>query len=109
MTIQINDAIVKSASKCEKALTCLNNGGQDLCPVKQTAGKVHFVMCANIKPCIYKISFADTLVCTCPVRQEIYKRYHIQPPLDCKQDMICACSNVILIEVNTYGALSIIP
>lgn len=79
MGIEINEDILKKTTKCKKKFSCLYSKKKDICKVIYCArGKVHYIKCRTSKDCDYKISFGEHLICSCPVRREIYNNYKIQ-------------------------------
>jgi hypothetical protein len=75
MDIQIGEDILKKTISCEKNFSCLS-GQKDLCEMKsQIVRAVYFIKHPKNKRCNYCLSFGNDYICTCPTRQEIYKRY----------------------------------
>ncbi|HEY9204750.1 MAG TPA: hypothetical protein VIO58_02420 [Candidatus Methanoperedens sp.] len=74
--IKMNEDILKTATRCEKRLSCLL--GTDVCRVESCIDdKIHFIKCMNSESCNYRIAFGYSYVCTCPVRKELFNRYKI--------------------------------
>lgn len=76
--MEIDEKIVKETAYCVKNFECLKN--ENFTGLKSTvdnciAGKVHFITCTENK-CKYKISFANSIICYCPVRKEIFNKYN---------------------------------
>jgi hypothetical protein len=66
MKFEIAEEIQNCAkSHCTKALNCLVDDEHRLCPVERCVkGEVHFIKCLDDNG-------------TCPIRKEIYNKYHI--------------------------------
>lgn len=76
MRFEIDEAVIKAATKCEKGIACLQREDHAYCPVEQCLmHKVHFVKCLHDDPCAYRSALENVPVCTCPVRKEIFSRY----------------------------------
>lgn len=76
MRLQISDAVIKSASRCDKGRACIQSAGHVYCSVAHCVmHRIHFVECLNEKPCPYKTAVERAAVCTCPVRKEVFNRY----------------------------------
>jgi len=73
----ISDEALKATTQCEKNFSCLD-GESDICKVAVCVeNEVLFIKCKERAPCPYKESFAYALLCTCPVRKELYYKYKI--------------------------------
>ncbi len=73
---EIDDKILKEASKCSYEFGCLENENH-VCLAKVNDcidAKIHFVNCIA-KRCNYYLSFGSHVVCNCPVRKEIFNKY----------------------------------
>jgi hypothetical protein len=78
MEIQISDAVIEQAIKCERAFSCLAGNLEGSCRVtKYIADEVLFVEDGNGEACAYLRVFVSARLCLCPVRKEIYKRYGV--------------------------------
>ncbi len=76
--IDIDEAILKSASKCERGFSCLSGHDRAICPPENLIqNDVLFVKSAQTKTCPYLVHFGFGFVCSCPVRKRIYKRYRV--------------------------------
>lgn len=74
--IEIDKAILNNTNACGKNFECLKNENHIYCKVEScVSDKVHFVKCKSENSCNYKISFADSFVCNCPTRKEIFNKY----------------------------------
>lgn len=77
MKIQIDDNIIKKTTDCDKQFRCLADENHVYCAVELCLDeKVHFIKCVEGRACKYALSFGYSHLCTCPVRKEIYNRYH---------------------------------
>jgi hypothetical protein len=78
MEIQISDAVIEQAIKCERAFSCLTGNLEGSRRVtKYIADEVLFVEDGNGEACAYLRVFVSARLCLCPVRKEIYKRYGV--------------------------------
>ena len=76
--MDIDKEILKKTTNCEKNFECLNNDKHIYCKVEDCVNnKVHFVKCLNVDYCVYKMSFAQSFICNCPTRKEIFNKYGI--------------------------------
>jgi hypothetical protein len=77
MEIQVDLRIAAQARRCKKQLVCLSGDLESLCKVKDIAPDVlYLVEDTDKQKCGYQVRFGrDAVVCLCPVRREIYKRY----------------------------------
>lgn len=76
--IIVDPRTLNAAQKCRKECSCLSKEEGDMCEV---------VFCVNNKlmgielkagpGCSYRISEDERHYCICPVRKEIYNKYHI--------------------------------
>ncbi|MHC4217054.1 MAG: hypothetical protein ACYSU7_01230 [Planctomycetota bacterium] len=72
-----NDAR-QATRKCPRHLGCLTERNGDLCKVSCCVdGAMLFVTCEHEGPCPYKHDVWERVLCTCPVRREVYNRYKI--------------------------------
>jgi len=77
MVLKIDDSTIKSTTNCEKGMQCLHGVTEKLCKVNNSVmNEVFFVSCLNKQKCSYRISFGYKFMCTCPIRKEIFRRYH---------------------------------
>lgn len=78
MKIEVNQATLAATKKCKKDFLCISQSGKGICTVRAcVADKAALIECAEKTPCEYKVEYDSTLICTCPTRIEIYKRYQI--------------------------------
>ena len=76
MKIEINEDIIKAATKCEKGFSCLSDNLEESCKVEYcVSNTVYFVKCLSAAHCSYKEPFGEGYFCTCPIRKEIYDKY----------------------------------
>jgi hypothetical protein len=75
----VSDEAKQSTQYCTKDFACLNGNRDVLCKVEKCFREhVLFVACLQQGYCCYQRRYGFTgYVCTCPVRMEIYKEYHI--------------------------------
>ncbi|MBF0607937.1 MAG: hypothetical protein SFH39_17545 [Candidatus Magnetobacterium sp. LHC-1] len=74
--LNIRDEVLKEAAECRKEQQCIKNRVEWLCKVDIFVNdNVLFVRCLDANYCSYRLPFADTFVCNCPVRKEIYNLY----------------------------------
>jgi hypothetical protein len=76
--MQVNTAVLKVTTKCNKSFACLSGNNECLCWATY-ASKYHFV---EVKPesvdtCSYLLHYGNTTYCLCPTRNEIYTHYHM--------------------------------
>lgn len=75
----IDASALKQADRCVDSFRCLKDPSHQLCEVSSVAanGKVLFIGSDQCVSCGYRVRFADEVICACPVRQEIYKKYKV--------------------------------
>ena len=78
MSIKMDDEVRQRTTHCEHDFSCLSGDKTCLCEAKSSMGYDML----DIKPkfaidCRYHISFGETDFCTCPIRNELYKRHSI--------------------------------
>lgn len=77
LKFEISKKTVKSAVKCPRDFQCLNDPKFKLCPVESyVKGVGCFLKNSYKRNCPYKSSFGYSQVCKCPVRCEIFEKYH---------------------------------
>jgi hypothetical protein len=73
-------AVSLAASNCPHNLGCLATGkcgDRVMCSVNFSFGNNVLMLDSNEqKPCPYRVSFGQTEICTCPVRQFLYDHRH---------------------------------
>lgn len=79
MAIAVDPNVLKEATSCVYNSRCVSGELHKLCPVDgfQGSGEVLFVLSENGDSCPYHIQLSESVVCACPVRKELYKRYGI--------------------------------
>ncbi len=74
---EIAHETLASAEQCHRNHACLNEKTPPLCHVKDCVNnEIHFVA-TNILYCKYFVFFADEVICTCPVRKELFNKYKV--------------------------------
>jgi hypothetical protein len=63
------------AKKCTKHHACLTDETYQLCGIKITTEHHARMVCGKDSDCPYSSSMGDKIVCTCPVRHAIYRKY----------------------------------
>jgi hypothetical protein len=77
MKLQISENIVNDTTRCRKNYICLTEI-DSLCSVKYCLnGKSFVIRPDKNKPCSYMVFIGDVVLCSCPIRKEIYKRYNV--------------------------------
>ena len=75
--LHINEGTLKSTDRCLKNFACLKDR-ECLCEISQcTNGNDLVIKYERNKPCKYKVSMGNTILCSCPTRKELYGRYNI--------------------------------
>ena len=75
--LHIAESILKSTDRCLKEFACLNEG-ECLCEISLSLDRNNLVIKYDKnKPCQYKVSMENTIICSCPTRKELYDRYNI--------------------------------
>lgn len=78
MKFQLETDILNQTGECSGDFSCLDNDKTCLCEVDEIINnKLLFIKPAKITFCHYKISFGYSYFCSCPTRNELYKRYKI--------------------------------
>ena len=78
MSFKVDDSTIKKTTKCEKNYSCMSKKRKELCKVTYTImDAVHFVKCHNTEHCDYLLPYGHAFYCSCPIRKEIFHRYHI--------------------------------
>ena len=74
----ISEDALKNTTRCEKEFSCLSGDSECLCKVEYCVDdSVLFVGGRVNSTCRYQMSFGDRIICSCPIRKEIYKRWKI--------------------------------
>ncbi len=74
--INIDKKIIES-TKCDYDFFCLKDNEKPFCKVEYCVDKVCFINTSVDKPCSNKIFFGESVICNCPVRIEIFRKYNI--------------------------------
>jgi hypothetical protein len=84
MTFNIPDKVLNETTKCTNKFECIKSsnpgypGNHKTCEVEYADGKnVLFLKEKDTATCPYRLSFAFSQVCTCPVHFEIYKQHEL--------------------------------
>ena len=78
MDIIVCDDIKDLVAECEKGFFCLNGELDHLCEVTDCVFEsIIYVKCLADKYCRHKYSVGENTFCSCPIRKEIYNKYHI--------------------------------
>ena len=79
VSYQISNEIITKTTRCRNNFKCLTDGGFDLCPIdgQIMEGYCFIRMVNHTNNCNYHISFGDTHICSCPVRNELYKHFKV--------------------------------
>lgn len=74
----VNNEIRLQSDKCRNGYMCQALGGKPHCQISDSVnGLVFFLKCSNPLDCPYQHAFGSSFMCTCPVRQEVYREYRI--------------------------------
>lgn len=78
MNCTVEKEILEKAKKCKHNFICQAVGGKPHCRISDTVnGSVFFTASRHPMGCAYQCSFGSAYMCTCPVRQEIYRKHRI--------------------------------
>ena len=77
MSSDVAKQVKESTSRCPNKFECLENDNFQLCTV------IDFIRNENLlfvdgkfnQPCPYMLPFADSCICSCPVRIELYRKF----------------------------------
>lgn len=76
--IEVSEKVLLETINCEKNFSCIKGNGHKLCNVTECINKqVHFLECSDNSICNYKLSYAESYICMCPTRKEIFNKYKI--------------------------------
>lgn len=74
----VNNEIKQSATLCQNDHVCLTRNKENICKVISTVNNnVMYVICLHKNACNYKHQVDERILCTCPVRLEIFKKFNI--------------------------------
>ena len=72
----VDQTLIEQATQCNLSHACLSESEYIPCEIDYTIDdKAHFVKCLVRDDCRYKQSFGFSIICTCPVRLEIFKKF----------------------------------
>ena len=75
---KISTTINPSTSECKWSLQCLEVDGRPIGNVlSHIRPKIIFVDCDKQKECVHKIIFCKSIICQCPIRNQLYFNYKI--------------------------------
>ena len=78
MELFVNNEIKQSAELCQDKYGCLTGQKKTICKVISTVNNNEmYVICQNNNACKYRHQVNERILCTCPVRLEIYNKYKI--------------------------------
>ena len=78
VALQVSSRTRQAASACTKDFACLSGRAEHVCPVECCVdGRVHFIKCLHHTYCSFQQAFGEGLLCTCPVRKELYNAYGV--------------------------------
>lgn len=78
MKYDVSRETLKKADRCPHHGICQTAGGKPHCEISESINStVYFLTCTHPNGCSYQHSFGSSFMCSCPVRQEIYNKYHI--------------------------------
>ena len=70
--------IIAEANKCRQNPGCLSDPDFELCkPTYKQGVRVGVLVCGYKADCPYSSHIGSEYVCTCPVRQEIFRKYGV--------------------------------
>jgi hypothetical protein len=76
MKYNISEETLINTTKCSHNFRCLRDDDFQVCePEEYVSDELLFVDTKSNIPCSYKLPFADSCICHCPVRKEIYRKY----------------------------------
>ncbi len=74
---ELSGEIIAKANKCKRNYACLNEKTPPLCSVSDCVNcEIHFIS-TQTSYCPYFLYFADEVICTCPVRKELFNKFKI--------------------------------
>ena len=74
--LRVADDIVKE-THCTNNFSYLTDKRECLCEVDSAVGRVLFIKSQFSIACKYCLSYGGSYICTCPTRNEIYKKYRV--------------------------------
>ena len=77
MKYEISQTIIQQTTQCDKEFNCLKSGNHPSCFIKDCVNnQVHFVV-KHGRYCPYSLYFGNEVICTCPVRKELFSKYKV--------------------------------
>ena len=74
--MEINPDTIKATTQCSHDFACLKGDKHSMCKIEECVNKkVIFVKYKGYTQCAYRMPFADSTICNCPVRKEIFNKY----------------------------------
>jgi len=77
MDIKIPRNILEQTTECKKNFSCLAEDTRNVCEGIHVNGENVLFIKKDPKSCNYKIPFGSSYICSCPTRNELYKKYNI--------------------------------
>ncbi|NQT73949.1 MAG: hypothetical protein HQ553_14470 [Chloroflexi bacterium] len=78
MEIAVDEVALEEATKCTKDFACLVNPKDTCCDIVRVVHDlVYYVANTHDERCPYETLLGRISSCSCPVRQEIYRRYNM--------------------------------
>jgi len=78
MTIRVSNGTLKRTTKCTCSFQCLKDDVRDVCTVDRCIqDEFCFLKEQKERECPYRTPFGYSYICTCPIRNELYRRYRI--------------------------------
>lgn len=73
----VSEKTLKETNGCKGSYDCLKNPKETTCKVLSAIKNELIFVDGKGLPCNYFFNFGNGGYCKCPVRQELYNRYHI--------------------------------
>lgn len=75
---EVGEEVRKQADRCPRGQRCLQGKEEIRCPVSDCVGdKVFFIAGDPGKACKYCNTFGHSCYCSCPLRQELYRKFRV--------------------------------
>ena len=76
--LNIRPEIIAKTEKCDNNFTCLVNPKESICEVSEAiGGEILFICNRKRDYCNYSVDFGNNVLCHCPTRKEIFRKYHV--------------------------------
>ena len=76
--VKIDEEIVQRTTQCEHDFSCISEDKTCICEAIRSIGHVILEIKHKYRSvCRYCLSYGNTDICLCPIRNEIYNRYNI--------------------------------